>query len=178
MPVIDQFSYTDVPEPWRILDLTLTSDIIPAEIITILKTNAHSHYLEQQINGDTWAQFFYRMVDAWNINKDTLERMYEQYDTDIAKPIQGRKMTTTTTRHSEGIQNATNVPLPDGGGPSDNKQSSDQSNDDTETVNQEMSDLGVTPNYEMYNGFINNNQTLQYVFNRIFKKCFTMIGAI
>ena len=43
------------------------------------------------------------------------------------------------------------------------------------TVTTELSDLGVRPNYESLNGFIDNNRTAEKQFIDIFRDCFTLM---
>ena len=51
-------------------------------------------------------------------------------------------------------------------------QTSNVVRDEIETTT--LSDLGVRPNYETLNGFLDNNRTLYTVFNNFFKDCFIM----
>lgn len=43
------------------------------------------------------------------------------------------------------------------------------------TITTELSDLGVRPNYENLNGFIDNNRTAEKLFIDIFRDCFTLM---
>lgn len=48
----------------------------------------------------------------------------------------------------------------------------------TGVVRTELSDLGVRPNYESLNGFLDNNRTLLQVFFGIFSGCFTLAQSM
>jgi hypothetical protein len=49
-------------------------------------------------------------------------------------------------------------------------QTSNVVRDEVETTR--LSDLGVRPNYESLNGFLDQNRTAYTVFNNLFKNCF------
>ena len=113
------------------------------------------------------------------INADTVERLLEVYDSDIAKPILGREETRTleVTEIGTGTTDASNIDIPadnpDDDNPTNRSTGAANSNvarDEIETTR--LSDLGVRPNYETLNGFLDNNRTAYAVFNNLFKNCF------
>ena len=176
--------YRDVPTPFRLADAWLVlTDTLPLlqnrkdGIITAFDL----HYGRYEINADTYQDFLDLLKETLLINADTMERLLEVYDSDIAKPILGREETRTLTIEEEGIADASteNIDVP-ADNPLDDKptskgksgQTSNVVRDEIETTT--LSDLGVKPNYETLNGFLDNNRTLYTVFNNFFKDCFIM----
>lgn len=176
--------YRDVPTPFRLADAWLVlTDHLPLlqsrkdGIITAFDL----HYGRYEINADTYQDFLNLLKETLLINADTMERLLEVYDSDIAKPILGREETRTLTIEEEGIADASteNIDVP-ADNPLDDKptskgksgQTSNVVRDEIETTT--LSDLGVRPNYETLNGFLDNNRTLYSVFNNFFKDCFLM----
>ena len=174
--------YRDVPEPFRLRDAwTVMTDTLPLvqskkdAFITAFDT----HYGRYEINAETYQDFLDMLQEVLLINADTIERLLEVYDGDIAKPILGREETRTLTTTEEGIADASteNIDVP-ADNPLDDKptskgrsgQTSNVVRDEVETTR--LSDLGVRPNYETLNGFLDNNRTLYTVFNNLFKNCF------
>mgnify|MGYP000933589969 FL=1 len=176
--------YRDVPAPFRLADAWLVlTDTLPLlqnrkdGIITAFDL----HYGRYEINADTYQDFLDLLKETLLINADTMERLLEVYDSDVAKPILGREETRTLTTTEEGIADASteNIDVP-ADNPLDDKptskgrsgQTSNVVRDEIETTT--LSDLGVRPNYETLNGFLDNNRTLYTVFNNFFKDCFLM----
>jgi len=176
--------YRDVPEPFRLSDAwAVLTDNLPLlqsrknGIITAFDL----HYGRFEINADTYQDFLDLLKETLILNADTIERLLEVYDSDIAKPILGREETRTLTTTEEGIAdaNSENIDVP-ADDPTEDKptsrgrtgQTSNIVRDETETT--KLSDLGVRPNYETLNGFLDNNRTLYNVFNNLFKDCFLM----
>ena len=176
--------YRDVPTPFRLADawlvLTDTLPLLQSRKDGII-TAFDLHYGRYEINADTYQDFLDLLKETLLINADTMERLLEVYDSDVAKPILGREETRTLTIEEEGIADASteniDVPADD---PLDDKptskgksgQTSNVVRDEIETTT--LSDLGVRPNYETLNGFLDNNRTLYTVFNNFFKDCFIM----
>ena len=171
--------YRDVPEPFRLADawavLTDTLPLLQSRKNSII-TAFDLHYGRYEINADTYQDFLDLLKETLLINADTMERLLEVYDSDVAKPILGREEIRTLTIEEEGIADASseNIDVP-ADNPLDDKptskgrsgQTSNIVRDEIETTT--LSDLGVRPNYETLNGFLDNNRTLYTVFNNFFK---------
>ena len=174
--------YRDVPEPFR---LTNAWDVMTDELPLMQGKKDDFirafdlHYGRYEINAETYQDFLDMLQEVLLINADTIERLLEVYNSDIAKPILGREETRTLTIEEEGIADASseNIDVP-ADNPLDDKptskgrsgQTSNVVRDEVETTR--LSDLGVRPNYETLNGFLDNNRTLYTVFNNLFKNCF------
>ena len=174
--------YRDVPTPFRLADAwEVLTDALPLMQSRKdgLITAFDMHYGRYEINADTYQDFLELLKETLLINADTVERLLEVYDSDIAKPILGREETRTLTTTEEGIADASteSIDVP-ADNPLDDKptskgrsgQTSNVVRDEVETTR--LSDLGVRPNYETLNGFLDNNRTLYKVFNDLFKNCF------
>lgn len=174
--------YKDVPEPFRLADAwqVLTDELPLMQSKKGDFTKAFDlHYGRYEINADTYQDFLDLLKEVLLINADTVERLLEVYDSDVAKPILGREETRTLTTTEEGIAGASteSIDVP-ADNPLDDKptskgrsgQTSNVVRDEVETTR--LSDLGVRPNYETLNGFLDNNRTLYSVFNDLFKNCF------
>lgn len=169
-----------------------------AEMWTALCDQADRHFAMHEIVGDTFQGFLDRMNDAWAQNEDTFFRLLAVYNTDIANPVLGRTETVTygadgnpvtvTDTHTDtevrkAVSDHIDVPV-DGtvGNPTFKDIATGQVESgtvvDTHThvgvVRTEVSDLGVRPNHETLNGFLDNNRTLLKVFFGIFAGCFTL----
>lgn len=48
----------------------------------------------------------------------------------------------------------------------------------TTTDSEDWSDVGVAPNYELMNGFLDNNRTMEMIFVNFFNDCFTIQEAL
>ena len=174
--------YRDVPTPFRLADAweILTDDLpLMQSRKNGLITAFDLHYNRFEINADTYQDFLDLLKETLLLNADTMERLLEVYDSDVAKPILGREETRTLTTTEEGIADANteSIDVP-ADNPLDDKptskgrtgQTSNVVRDETETTI--LSDLGVRPNYETLNGFLDANRTLYNVFNNLFKDCF------
>ena len=174
--------YRDVPEPFRLRDAwTVMTDTLP--MVQSKKDSFigafDAHYGRYEINAETYQDFLEMLQEVLLINADTVERLLEVYDTDIAKPILGREETRTlvVTEVGTGTTDASNIDIP-ADNPADDSPTSRSSGaansnvarDEIETTR--LSDLGVRPNYETLNGFLDNNRTVYTVFNNLFKNCF------
>lgn len=203
---------------------------------------ASRYYRHFEIVGLTYKDFQDNLQLAYDIGADTMERLLEVYNDDIAKPILGRteKVTydtkntatggyedsedttvegttendntttnnLTTAYESEGQTDNIDVPVDSSspntqtpsqvtknsgndtttntgtvkneGSVTENnstnrklKHTDDSTNAQTGTVTTELSDLGVRPNYESLNGFLDNNRTYLEVFVWLFRDCFS-----
>ena len=179
--------YKDVPEPFRLADAwqVLTDELPLMQSKKGDFTKAFDlHYGRYEINADTYQDFLDLLKEVLLINADTVERLLEVYDSDVAKPILGREETRTLTTTEEGIADASteSIDVP-ADNPLDDKptskgrsgQTSNVVRDEIETTT--LSDLGVRPNYETLNGFLDNNRTIYTVFNNLFKNCFINVIA-
>lgn len=180
--------YQDIEEKWHIsnLDTSYVDTNCPklAEKIPTLFELFESHFATREIGGESEADFFAQMQDTLNTNADTLERQLEVYDDDIAKPILGRteKVTydLTTNDDGEGTTDEENVDLPANdpnydiaSGRNKSTSTATNTNKQTGTVTTELSDLGVRPNYESLNGFLDENRTFIKQFYLFFEPCFS-----
>jgi len=180
-------AYRDVPTPFRLTDAwTSLTDVLP--LMTAKKDalidNFDKYYSRYEINGETYQDFLDGLVETLVLNADTIERLLEVYDTDIAKPILGRDEVRTLSVTELGISDGdtSNIDIPadnvDDDKPTSRSKSGVESNvarDETETTH--LSDLGVRPNYETLNGFLDNNRTVYNVFNKLFSNNFINFGA-
>ena len=183
--------YQDVPIGFRIGDLTIDGAAYPrvAAVHERLTTTADKFYRHHEIVGETLADFKENLQDALDRNLDTIDRVLEVYDDDIAKPILGRtrtvtyNVTDTTESESDGDVRDINVPLdsPSNEDPSARTLSHAEGGGSvsrTGTETEELSDLGVRPNYESLNGFIDNNRSIDQIFINIFHECFMIREAL
>ena len=174
--------YRDVPEPFRLTNAwdVMTDDLplMQGKKDDFIKA-FDLHYSRYEINAETYQDFLEMLQEVLLINADTIERLLEVYDSDIAKPILGREEVRTLKiiETGTGLTDADNIDIP-ADNPDDDKPTSRskgraESNvdrDETETTT--LSDLGVRPNYESLNGFLDQNRTAYTVFNNLFKNCF------
>ena len=165
---------------------------------------ATRYYRNYEIVGETFADFRENLQLDLDLNVDTFEKMLAVYNDDIAKPTQSREIRRTydlkdTSNETENIsaEGSTNnnnettnydIPLDNGTaqgtdksvstGTGSNTNNSDRtlngSNAKTGTEVEYWSDVGVAPNYELLNGFLDNNRTLEQVFIGFFKTDFTI----
>lgn len=179
--------YRDVPEPFRLVNawnvLTDTLPIMQSRKDAII-ANFDRYYARQEINGETYQDFLDGLVETLVLNADTIERLLEVYNDDIAKPILGREevRTLSVTELGTSDGDTSNVDIPADNviddKPTSRSKSGVKSNvarDETETTH--LSDLGVRPNYETLNGFIDNNRTIYNVFNKLFHNNFINFRA-
>ena len=165
---------------------------------------ATRYYRNYEIVGETFTDFRENLQLDLDLNVDTFEKMLAVYNDDIAKPTQSREIRRTydlkdTSNETENIsaEGSTNnnnettnydIPLDNGTaqgtdkavstGTGSNTNSTDRTlngtNAKTGTEVEYWSDVGVAPNYELLNGFLDNNRTLEQVFISFFKTDFTI----
>ena len=165
---------------------------------------AERFYRDFEIVGKTYVDFSLNLQVDLDLNIDTLEKMLEVYNDDIAKPTQSRTIRriydtsddttgSTTSEDSSSINNDSettdyDIPLDNGtaqgvskqesgsttGAHSTNTVNNNQSMKKTGTETEEWSDVGVAPNYELLNGFLDNNRTMDAVFVDFFRNDFTL----
>lgn len=165
---------------------------------------AERFYRDFEIVGKTYVDFSLNLQVDLDLNIDTLEKMLEVYNDDIAKPTQSRTIKriydtsddttgSTTSEDSSSINNDSEttdyeIPLDNGtaqgvskqesgsttGAHSTNTVNNNQSMKKTGTETEEWSDVGVAPNYELLNGFLDNNRTMYAVFVDFFRNDFTL----
>ena len=166
---------------------------------------AERFYRDFEIIGKTYYDFSLNLQNDLDLNIDTLEKMLEVYNDDIAKPTQSRTIRrtydtsddttgSTTSEDSSSINNDSvttdyDIPLDNGtaqgvskqesgsttGAHSSNTVNNNQSMKKTGTETEEWSDVGVAPNYELLNGFLDNNRTMYAVFVDFFRNDFTLM---
>lgn len=198
---IHTLAYRDVPEPFRFKNLKYDPDEHPeidAKFGDLIDA-ADRFFANYEVVGITLQDFFDGLQSSFERNKDTLERVLKVYDDDIANPILGRTRKVTydvtdevssstnvsSNEEHEDKQTDINVPLDDpaneqasfrstvkGGSGSSGNSGTTGSNKKTGTETEELSDLGVRPNYESLNGFIDNNRSYQTIFINFFKDNF------
>lgn len=191
--------YRDVPAGFRISNITPNSDCpLTLAMWNDICTKADMIFADWEIVGDTIVDFHDGLKRQYLLNADTLERLMEVYQDDIAKPILGRTETVTygsatnpvtvkNTRTDTEVRqtdsqhidvplegSATNPTFKDGATSKVVEGNVIDKSEQTGTVTTELSDLGVRPNYESLNGFLDNNRTALKVFTDIFKPCFTL----
>ena len=141
------------------------------------------YYANYEIVGETELDFFNNLTVELNTHKDTIERLLEVYNDDVAKPILGRMETHTynLTNSNTGTNNnnSQRIDIPIDDTTSEKPTFKDKAvgtstSTDTQTGTHtvELSDLGVRPNYETLNGFLYNNVTATRFFNECFRNCF------
>lgn len=177
-------------------------DAFTAEMWAALCDKADAHFAMYEIVGDTFQDFLDRMNDAWAFNEDTFFRLMAVYNDDIANPVLGRteivtygadgNPVTITDTHTDTEVRSTegkhiDVPIDGSEGNPTYKDTAKSKVDSgtivdshthTGVVRTELSDLGVRPNYESLNGFLDNNRTLLKVFYDIFAGCFTLAQSM
>lgn len=191
--------YSDVPDGFRIKDITVPDDCpLTAALWEAICAKADLVYMDHEIVGRTIVDFHNNLERAFALNADTFERLLEVYHDDIAKPILGRTETVvyganadpivitdvrTDTMKHKGVNKHFDIPL-DGSEANPSSQDTAESevtsgtvedrHTHSGTVRTTLSDLGVRPNYETLNGFLDNNRTALKVFCDIFRDCFTL----
>lgn len=163
---------------------------------------ATRYYRNHEIVGSSVADFFDNLQVDLDMNIDTFEKMMEVYNEDIAKPTQSREIkrtydledsdigsetnTSESTSSSNGESTNYDIPLDNGTAQGTDKNVSSNSGSSTGsgttqrnntlkktgTETEYWSDVGVAPNYELLNGFLDNNRTLYEVFVSFFKTDF------
>jgi len=187
--------YSNIPNKYKIQELNPRSENIKMiEIWEYLKAGFELHYNNKEIGFETPNAFFDAIRDTLSEIEDTMEKYIEVYYDDVARPILGRtekrtytirdEATSETNANAESLNKFVEVPNDNplfdkdstrtkDNASSDSLQQSNGSRIGDETI--ELSDLGVRPNYETLNGFLDENRTLIQEFNRYFKPCFMMI---
>lgn len=141
------------------------------------------YYANYEIVGETELDFFNNLTVELNTHKDTIERLLEVYNDDVAKPILGRmekhtyNLTTSNTGTNNNNSQRIDIPIDDATSEKPtfkDKAVGTSTSTDTQTGTHtvELSDLGVRPNYETLNGFLYNNVTATRFFNECFRNCF------
>lgn len=166
---------------------------------------ANDYYRNFEIVGTTYADFFTNLQCNLLENVDTFEKMLAVYDDDIAKPLQSRTIkrtydiTDTNVGNTKGSNTGTvgsditntdyDLPIdnPDGQATSKstgtgtttnnlaNEQTTDNEYTHKGTEIEDWSDVGVAPNYQLLNGFLDNNRSYYNVFVNFFTDCFTIM---
>ena len=180
----------NIPNGFHFINLTPKSDCP----LTIAKWDemtqyAERYYSEYEIVAKTFVNFINRLQISYDENADTFERLLEVYESDIAKPILGRteKITYDLSNVATGDNNSesNHIDIPRDNPTDENPTYKDGSISEinnttkqTGTQTTELSDLGVRPNYESLNGFLDNNRTYYKVFVEYFKNNFTLSESL
>lgn len=87
----------DVPDGYGFESVTVDADTHPlsSAVWNRLIEFAKSYYRNWEIVGATLSDFKVNLQVDWDLNADTLEKMLEVYDSDIAKPLQSRTIKRT-----------------------------------------------------------------------------------
>ena len=197
--------YRDIPDGFGFDALPFTTDHPRTYAIKDkLVDYATKYYRRYEIVGETITDFYINLCTDYLDNVDTLEKMLEVYDDDIAKPTQSRTIkrtydikdtteingtdTNTGTVKSD-IENIDyDLPIDNPSGQATAKSTSDgtTTNNLTNTSKgttkyghagtetEDWSDVGVAPNYELLNGFLDNNRSYYNVFVNFFVDCFDL----
>lgn len=163
---------------------------------------ATKYFRNHEIVGETLVDWQTYLQCDLLMNIDTMEKMLAVYDDDIAKPTQSRTIKRTydiadetnisgTDTNSGTVKS--NIENMDYDLPIDNPngQATAKSTSDGTTTNnltntstgknaythkgtetEDWSDVGVAPNYELLNGFLDNNRSYYAVFVSFFENCF------
>lgn len=156
-----------------------------------LNAFANDYYRNYEIVGTTYADFQVNLQIALLENIDTFEKMMAVYDDDIAKPLQSRTIKRTydieDTNSGDTSSTVTNtnydLPIDNPNGQAVDKSTGDGSTTATNTYKhkgtetEDWSDVGVAPNYQLLNGFLDNNRTYYNVFVNFFTDCFTLMES-
>lgn len=165
---------------------------------------ANMYYRNYDIVGYTVEDFAWNLQIDLMENLDTFEKMLAVYDDDIATPTQSRtiKRTYDITDESDSSSESNNsdtgtnssttkdieLPIDNGtaqeiarsetsgttGTNGTNSSKASGSNKHYGTEIEDWSDVGVAPNYELLNGFLDNNRSLYREFVRYFENDFTL----
>lgn len=165
---------------------------------------ANKYYRNYDIVGYTIEDFSWNLQIDLMENLDTFEKMLAVYDDDIAKPTQSRTIkreydiTDDNEQSSDGSNSTTGsdstttktyeLPIDNGTSEETERTESTGSSDSTNTNKssttgknrhygteiEDWSDVGVAPNYELLNGFLDNNRSLYREFVRYFENDFTL----
>lgn len=174
--------YRDVPEPFRLNDAwdVLTDDLplMQGKKEGFIKA-FDLYYGRYEINAGTYQDFLDMLQEVLLLNADTVERLLEVYDSDLAKPMQTReeRRTLEVTELGTGTTDGDNIDIP-ADNPDDDKATSrvkgsaesSIARDEVET--KITTDSGERLNHEILNGYIDGNRTVYRVFNDLFKDCF------
>lgn len=169
---------------------------------------AESYYRNYEIVGETIVDWFTNLTNDLNLNLDTFEKMMKVYYDDIANPTQSRTIKRTVESKDVRTPNLTQTesgkPSSDGTTTDyaiteDNGDvygtdktivhnesnldstvvnSGTETNEHNETNIEDWSDVGVAPNYELLNGFLDNNVTYYAEFVKYFRNDFTLTEAL
>lgn len=180
--------YRDVPNPFRIADVMeyINYDNYPGidSLRERLIAAFDLYYANYEISGATYYAFKLALETNLRISADTLERVIAVYTDDVANPVLGRtekrtyNITNSNNRSVESIDVDVPMDNADDDSPSSRIKSNGMSNDvKTGTEIFELSDLGVRPNYETLNGFIENNQSVEKIFINMFRTNFMLLEA-
>ena len=156
-----------------------------------LNAFANDYYRNYEIVGTTYADFQVNLQIALLENIDTFEKMMAVYDDDIAKPLQSRTIKRTydieDTNSGDTSSTVTNtnydLPIDNPNGQAVDKSTGDGNTTATNTYKhkgtetEDWSDVGVAPNYQLLNGFLDNNRTYYNVFVNFFTDCFTLMES-
>lgn len=196
-PTISQW-YRDVPADFTFSRLTYKSDCpLSIALKDKLSEYADRYYRNFEIVGMTYVDFFENLQLSLDENIDNFEKFLKVYYDDIANPTQSRtiKRTYDITDASSGtatskvtasqVNKGFELPIDNSGAHELDRDTADSSSSSdsgstgtvkkTGSETEDWSDVGVAPNYELLNGFLDNNRTFYQVFVSYFRNCFTLM---
>ena len=138
----------------------VTSDSTRTDDLTQTVTGESAH-IDTPINSDVPNSQVPSEVDK---STNTTKNTGTQKTDNNGSTTETQNLKETTTQEDTNTRNLT--------------RSGDSEHTQTGTVVTELSDLGVRPNYETLNGFIDNNRTYLKVFINLFNDCFSFNDVI
>lgn len=184
---VNTVKYRNVQQPFRFDNVVCDVNKTPLtytrwnELVTFF----NDYYAMWEINAQTEYDFLCNIRVTYQMNADTFERLLVVYYDDIAMPLLGRTEDhtydiTDTTGNGNTVteyDNPKDDPTKDA--PTGrNVQNGTGTNKRTGSERIELSDLGVRPNYESLNGFLDNNRPYLKVFVDMFKNDFMILDSM
>lgn len=184
--------YRNMPQGHRLRDI-LPEMIGSAEVKALLFTQTEQgtaptrmmedievHFADWEPNAETIAQWKELVRDRWSASEDTIARVLDVYNDDIAKPILGRTETVSFDNYVEsdtGDSSLVEMPVAGSDQSPTSKTLTGATHSRSGRIITELSDLGVRPNYESLNGFIDQNRTMTAIIEAVLQPCFTLVRA-
>ena len=133
----------------------------PTQSRTIKRTHSETETLPNGKSERTTV-YGHKVVDSGN-NSGTTTDIELAIENDDESP--SSKQTTSGNTSNTETHSGTDTET-------ENVTGGQRKNDSTDT--EEWSDVGVAPNYELMNGFLDNNRTMENIFISFFNDCFTI----
>ncbi len=184
IPIVSML-YKNVDPDFQIgnIDLACAGELLTSAMPRLIE-EFNIYYDNREIGACSEYEFFEMLQSCFDRNADTFERHLEVYNEDIANPVLGRTETITydvkdeAHSGSESVEHYVEVPAdtPDADVDRTRNKSNSKNNGNnkkTGTITTELSDIGVRPNYETMNGFLDKNRTYIQFFVEKFEECFS-----